>query len=187
MAGLGDIATSLQSVPVAALHATVVRCVGLIPLTAHGTPDYLFASGKANRFNPAGVACVYFSEDEKTARSEYGRRLGPGGLQPVGTFFAGVRLKKVLDLADSKTCAALGLTDRDLCVAWPLARKPTRTQQLGLALAQQSDVSAIRFESDAARAAGFTGFNLVIFRDCVRSPDFVKILGPTKKPLQQWP
>ena len=68
-----------------------------------------------------------------------------------------------------------------------VARRPTLTQVLGLALTQQADISAIRFESDAARAAGFAGFNVVIFRDCVRAPDYVKILGPTKKPLEQWP
>src|SRR5256712_11221943 len=83
MAGLQDIATRLQSAPVATFHVTVVRCVGLIPLTSHGTPDSLFTSGKANRFNPAGVACVYFSEDEKTARAEYARRLGPAGRSPL--------------------------------------------------------------------------------------------------------
>jgi len=187
MAGLQELAARLQSAPVATFHVTVVRCVGLIPLTAHGTPDYLLTSGRANRFNPAGVACVYFSEDEKTARTEYARRLGPAGRQPVGTFFAETRLTKVLDLANPKTRAVLGLSAKDLRVAWPLARRPTLTQLLGLALTQQADISAIRFESDAARAAGFTGFNLVIFRDCVHSPDYVKILGPTKNPLEQWP
>jgi RES domain-containing protein len=187
MAGLQEIAARLQSAPVATFHATLVRCVGLVPLTAHGAPDYLLTSGRANRFNPAGVACVYFSEDEKTARAEYKRRLGPAGRQPVGTFFAEARLNKVLDLANSRTCGALRLSARDLRLAWPLARTPTRTQLLGLALAQQTDISAVRFPSDAACADGFKGFNLVIFRDCIRAPDYVKILGPTKKPLDQWP
>jgi RES domain-containing protein len=187
MPHLLEINSRLKSAPAASFHGTLVRCVGLVPLTAHGTPDYLFASARPNRFNPAGVACVYFSHDEKTARAEYGRRLGRAGLQPIGMFFAEARLAKVLDLANPKTGLALGLTARDLRVAWPLARSPTHTQLLGLALAQQTGLSAIRFASDAARAAGFTGFNIVIFRDCVRSPDYVKILGPTKKPLDQWP
>jgi len=187
MAGVGDIPTILRSLSLHAFDSTVVRCVALLPLTARGTPDYLFASGKANRFNPSGIACVYFSEDEKTARAEYGRRLGPAAPQPLGTFFAAVRLRKVLDLADSKVCAALGLTRREMSVAWPMARKPTRTQQLGVAISQQKVISAIRFPSDAARTAGFSGFNIVIFRDCVHTPDFVKILGPTRKALQKWP
>src|SRR5689334_14491077 len=69
MAGGGDIPTILRSLSLHAFDSTVVRCVALLPLTARGTPDYLFASGKANRFNPSGIACVYFSEDEKTARA----------------------------------------------------------------------------------------------------------------------
>jgi hypothetical protein len=72
----------------------------MLPLTAGGTPDYLFASGRANRCNPAGVDCIYLSEGELTARKEYGRRLGrgAGALQPLGTFFAEVELARVLDL-----------------------------------------------------------------------------------------
>src|SRR5262245_41231002 len=133
MAGVGDIPTILRTIPLDTFDSTVVRCVALIPLTAHGTTDYLFASGKANRFNPSGIACVYFSENEKTARAEYGRRLGPAARQPLGTFFAAVRLRKVLNLGDSKVWATLGLTPKNMGVAWPLARKPTRTQQLGAA------------------------------------------------------
>ena len=82
----------LAGAPVMPLRATLVRCVALLPLTAGGTPDYLFTSGRANRCNPAGVAGIYFSEDERTARAEYGRRLGrgAGALQPLGIYFAEV-------------------------------------------------------------------------------------------------
>ena len=41
------------------VNLTLVRCVALLPLTAHGTPDYLFTSGKANCYNPAGLLCIY--------------------------------------------------------------------------------------------------------------------------------
>ena len=70
--------TVLANAPVRRLHATLVRCVALSPLIGSGAVDYLFTSGKANRYNPAGVECVYFSEDERTARAEYGRKIGPG-------------------------------------------------------------------------------------------------------------
>jgi hypothetical protein len=92
-----------------------------------------------------------------------------------------------VDLTNQKTRAALGLTLRELSIVWPRARKLTRTQLLGLAVSQQRAIAAIRFPSDAARAIGFDGFNLVVFRDCVQAPDFVRILGPTKKALQKWP
>ena len=79
----------------------------------------------------------------------------------------------------TKLWCPLFLKPIDLTVKWPLARKPTRTQLLGLVVSHQSTVASIRFPSDAARAAGFAGFNIVIFRDGVQQPDFVRILGPT--------
>jgi len=183
------IRAALAGAPVQPLRATLVRCVALLPLTAGVTPDYLLASGRANRYNPAGVDCIYFSEDERTARAEYGRRFGRGAsaFQPLGTYFAEVELTKVLNLEDEPTRHALQLEAKDMTVRWEFAHKATRTQLLGWVVSQQRAIAAIRFPSDAARAAGFAGFNVVIFRDGVRRPDFVRILGPTRKPLQQWP
>jgi len=188
MTELKALELALLTAPVRSLKVTLVRCVALQPLTSRGTPDYLFTSGRANRYNPAGVRCVYFSEDEATARLEYARRFGNdrGLWQPLGTYFAEVNLTKVLDLDDAKTRAAFKLRPKDLAVAWQLARRPTRTQMLGLA-ASRGSVAAIRFPSDAARANGLRGFNVVIFHDGVRAPDHVRILGLTKKPLKQWP
>jgi len=31
--------------------------------------DFLFTSGKPYRFNTAGIECIYFAENEKTARA----------------------------------------------------------------------------------------------------------------------
>jgi RES domain-containing protein len=189
MMALDALRAALESAPVRCLRTTLVRCVALSPLTEGSAPDYLFTSGRPNRYNPANVPCVYFSEAERTARAEYGRRFGhgSGALQPLGTYFAEVNLAKVLDLANEQTREALQLEPRDLSVAWQLARKPTRTQVLGLAVSKQAAIAAICFPSDGARAAGFAGFNVVIFRNCVHPPDSVRILGPTRKPLQKWP
>ena len=182
------IESALRRVPVRAVKATLVRCVALQPLIADGMPDYLFTSGRTNRYNPCGVRCVYFSEDEATARLEYVRRFSArrSALQPLGVFFAEVSLTRVVDLADADTREGLKLNSRDLAATWQRATTPTRTQLLGAA-ASRSAVAAIRFPSDAARANGVTGFNLVIFADCVQHPDYVHILGPTRKPLQKWP
>lgn len=54
-------------------------------------------------------------------------------------------------------------------------------------MSRQNRISAIRFPSDASRAQGLDGANVVIYRSCVYRPDFVRILGPTRKPLQKWP
>src|SRR2546426_12467425 len=101
MAELDEFRKALVAAPVRAFHVTLVRCVALLPLTAHGTPDYLFTSGQANRYNPAGVSCIYFSEDERTARAEYSRRLGAAARQPVGVYFANAKLSNVVDLAEA--------------------------------------------------------------------------------------
>jgi hypothetical protein len=61
------------------------------------------------------------------------------------------------------------------------------TQLLGLAVSQQSEITAIRYPSHAARHAGFAGSNIAIYRACVHPPNTVRILGPTKKSLQKWP
>ena len=184
-----DIQSALSVAPVRPFQAMLVRCVALVPLAGRGAPDYLFTSGRANRYNPDGVRCVYFSEDERTARAEYARRLGKStrALQPLGIYFAEVKLARVLDLADEQARETLGLSAKDLSAAWQRAGKPTRGQLLGLAVSEQTELAAIRFPSDAARVAGFAGFNVVIFEDSLRRPDFVRILGPTKKPLQEWP
>jgi RES domain-containing protein len=178
--------TALQSAPTRELRTTLVRRVPLTPLVESGAIDFLFTSGRPYRFNPAGVQCVYFAESEATAAAEYERHI-VACYQPFVTYYAEVALRCVLDLCSNVTLKALGLTQRDLRAAWIRARRATVGQLLGEAVSRQSSVSAIRFPSEAARSAGFAGTNVVIFRGCVRRPDFVRILGPGKKPLQRWP
>lgn len=151
-----------------------------------GAIDFLFMSGRPYRFNPAGVRCVYFAEGERTAAAEYERHNVARG-QPFVTYYAKVALRHVLDLCSAEALKALGLTQRDLRAAWVRGGRATACQLLGEAVSRQSSVSALRFPSEAARTAGFSGTNVVVFPDCVRRPDFVSILGPTKKPLQRWP
>ena len=181
-----SIAALLPSAPTRRLHTTLVRRVPLSPLIKTGTVDYLFTSGRASRFNTAGVKCVYFAEDEATATAEYERRTLPLH-QPFATFFAEVELAAVLDLCSAATLKALGLTVPDLQANWVRARRPIATQVLGEAVSQQVQLTAIRFPSDAARMKGFAGANGVIFYDTMLSPDYVHILGPTKRSLQKWP
>lgn len=177
---------ALATMPGCELKGTLVRRVPLLPMIKSGPVDFLLTSGKAYRYNPRGVWCVYFAEDEATAAAEHARH-NMGKRHPFATYFAEVRFRRVIDLCDTGTVAALGLVARDLKTPWVGARKPTATQCLGEAVNRRGDISAIRFPSDAARAKGFAGANVVIFRDCVQRPDHVHILGPTKKPLQKWP
>jgi hypothetical protein len=129
---------------------------------------------------------AFTSRKQKNAAAEYDRH-NRGLFQPVTTYFADVQLRRVLDLCDANALAAVGLMRRDLQTPWVGARRLTPTQLLGEAVSQQSGIAAIRFPSEAAREKGFSGANVVIFRDCLRRPDHVHILGPTKKALQKWP
>jgi len=86
MGALQDIHAALAQAAVRPLRLTLVRCVALIPLTAAGSPDYLFTSGKPGRFNPAGVACVYFSEDEKPLERNMADGSAPRDCNPSGHF-----------------------------------------------------------------------------------------------------
>lgn len=179
---------ALQAVPVIELCGTLARMVPLGDLMKNSPPDFLFTSGKPNRYNPAGIECVYFSEDDATARLEYERQWANlrAGKQPVVTYFAEVRLRRVLDLGSRKTLEILKLKASDLHKSWRGADKPTLTQLLGEAVSEHSRISAIRYPSDAARAAALTGCNVVIYRNNVKRPDSVRILGPDKKPLAKW-
>jgi len=179
----------LPTATISELRATLVRMVPLGDLVKHMPPDFLFTSGRPNRYNPAGIECVYFSEDEATARLEYQRPWAGlrAGQRPVTTYFAEVRLRRVLDLTSAETLAVLKFRPRDLHAPWRGADAPTATQLLGKAVCEHSRISAIRYPSDAARAANQKGCNVVIYRDNVKRPDSVRILGPGRQPLQKWP
>jgi len=189
MPGVADFERALASAPTIWLRRRLVRMIPRDWLEENEPPDFLFTSGKPNRFNPDGVNCVYFSQDDQTAGAEYLSYWSgtPAEYQPRVTYFARVNLHRVLDLTQPATQLALGFKTDDLHQPWRLARSATLTQMLGAAVARQARVSAIRYPSDAAFRAGDAGANVVVFRNSVRKPDRVDILGPNKKSLQSWP
>ena len=167
---------------------TLARFVPHLALGA--SPDWLFTSGKPNRYNPAGVNCVYFAETREVAQVEYDDSwIGlVGAKQPATMYFAEVSLQRVLDLTDAATLKALNLDSKALFKNWRAAKRPTLTQVLGWAVeAKREFFSAIRYPSKAAATRGKAGANLVIFHNCLQSPDSVRIVGPDSKPLQEWP
>jgi hypothetical protein len=58
MRGPAAMKRRLASVPIFELRATLARIVPLGDLVKNSPPDFLFASGKPNRFNTAGIECV---------------------------------------------------------------------------------------------------------------------------------
>lgn len=167
----------------------LARRVPLLDLIANLPPKFLWTSGKPNRFNLSGTECIYFSDNERTAQAEYLRPLAGtrGERQPVATFWAEVALERLLDLRNVQIRQEFELSDEELFGGWRFAVQPTATQVLGEAINGGAGLSAICFPSDAARAEQFEGANLVIFRNQVKVPDFVKIFGPEKEPIEVWP
>ena len=157
-------------------------------LEKYNPHDWLYSNGRPYRYNLAGVACVYFSETQEVAHVEYDSYWQglPGALQPVAIYHAEVPLGCVLDLTDPVVLAHLKIQRRYLFLPWRTARRPVLTQRLGVAVLVSGRFSAIRYPSRAAEALGRNGTNMVLFRDAIRAPDFVRILGPKDQVLQQW-
>lgn len=157
-------------------------------LESNQPPEFLWASGKPNRYNPAGTECIYFAETLELAMLEYFRYLRSleSNPAPFTTFFADAKLP-CLDLADAKVVSALTLTVGDLHAPWRLRTSPTKTQLLGLAVSRQKRFAAIRYASDAAMAEGRTGSNYAIFRDGIESPAHLTVLTGKLVAVQKWP
>lgn len=97
------LADLLARLPTRRMRRRLVRCVPQLDFDESDAPSYLFTSGRPNRCNPAGVDCLYFSETEATAQTEY-RQAWRGTAaehQPKLTFTARVRLRRILNLGSA--------------------------------------------------------------------------------------
>ena len=179
----------LIRVPTIKISLSLTRWVADGLLHENVPPDFLYASGRPNRFNVAGAGCLYVSGEEETAKAEYEANLpADDHQQPVTMFWIHAKLAKVIDLTEPGTLAHLGLTANDLQQPWRFVSRPTATQILGSAVAANtSGIAAIRYPSEAMRLTGRTGTNFAIFRDRVVAPDSLTIKGPGNTILQRWP
>jgi RES domain-containing protein len=186
---LASLKKALASASSIAVKAKLYRRVEFLALAAYSPPNWLYTSGKPQRYNPAGVHCVYFSADPDVTREEF-EEIWKGlkaADQPATDFCAQVDLKRVLDMTSETNLKLLKVDKKDLFRNWRRARHLTPTQLLGLAVSETGYFSAICYPSKAAADRGHAGVNFVIFKNCVQAPDSVRILGPKSKPLQQWP
>jgi RES domain-containing protein len=153
-------------------------------------PNYLFTSGSPGRFNPAKTATFYTSENATVAGAELDRRLSQlpkDRIPPKQVLYSVQATLGVLDLGDASTLKLLGLTTADLAADWEFPVTPPLTQQLGLALSQQSRFGAIRAPSDAAAALSLKGFNFVMFPSAIIAPMSVVIRDDASTEIQRWP
>ena len=184
MDGLDRFLSVLRKVPMRRRKGLLARCVVRKALESNSPPDFLHATTRSGRYSPESVESIYWSEDEVLARLEY-RRYHKGA-QTYETFFCRYDVN-VVDLGDSDVISALELTASDLRAHWRTATRPTKCQILGHAVSLQQRFAAIRYPSDAARAAGASGFNYVVFKASVRDPYFIQVETEPGLPIQRWP
>jgi RES domain-containing protein len=175
----------LRDAPTSPYHGNLVRCLPHLTFLGGTPPSFLFTSGRPNRGNPRGVDCLYLAEDRETALAEY-EKYWPDP-QPELTFHGQLKAEAILDLGDSGCATHFALEDGDFFDPFRLVTTPTRLQQIGAAIGRQTRVVAIRFPSEARHALGEVGYNFVIYRDSLQSPNFLRILGPGGASLEDWP
>jgi RES domain-containing protein len=185
MKGVEWFAARLSEIKPVAVRGRWFSMTEFEALCENEPPDWLYTSGEANRFNPPKILCVYFANDERTAKVEYENGSEPSA-EPYVTYCAEVQLKRVLDLTNARVLKKLGITRREIFGEW-LCDGDFVTQRLGRAVQAHPNFCAIRFPSAAAKEKGFRGENLLVFRGRLKRGESVRILGPRKKTLQKWP
>jgi RES domain-containing protein len=178
---------TLKKIAPARVDSTLTRRVPLLSLIGHKPLQFLYTSGKPNRFNLPRTNCLYFSDTEATAKAEWELTLvGAARKRPCAVFFARVQLSRVIDLLDPKVCAKLDLSTQEVFAEWRTTIDPIATQILGEA-AKAAAFVGIRYPSNAAQLAKFNGANIVIFVDNLIAPDFVGALGDRGETIEQIP
>ncbi len=179
---------TLKHIATRRLASTLARRVPLFSLIQHKPMQFLYTSGRPNRFNLETTSCLYFSENERTAIEEWKLPLvGLSKNTPCVTFFAKVHLSAVLNLDDAKVRQKLALSEDELFAEWSITEGATSTQLLGQTVAEHTDIVAIRYPSYAARLASFRGVNVVIFCGNLVAEDFVAALGDKGEVIEQIP
>src|SRR5687768_625193 len=108
-----NIAEALAKIRPIKIKSTWVSATPFFELCQNQPPDWLFCSCKAGRYNLKNIACVYFAENDRTAKAEHFCN-DDSGRQPIVYYNAAVSLRRVLDLTNSKNLKPLGCARRNL-------------------------------------------------------------------------
>jgi hypothetical protein len=128
MDAVDEYLSALQTLPLRRKKRLVARCVRREAVESSDPPNFLYASKRAGRYNPAGVECVYWSEKETTAQLEYRRYTKDPSAYEI--YFCNINLAFV-DLEDATVLAALDLQLADLHRRWRTASLPVKTRYWG--------------------------------------------------------
>jgi RES domain-containing protein len=149
---------------------------------------YLFTSGKRNRCNPAGIFCIYMADDRNTALTEYDKYYTDlGNVEPCVIYTGRLTSAAIIDLEDPDIRDHFGLTDADFFTAFRTKPAETPLEKLGRGIARQTKITAIRYPSDAMHARSRDGYNIAVFKEAVKHPDRLQIIGPNDNVLEDWP
>ena len=149
---------------------------------------YLFTSGNRNRCNPAGVFCIYMADDRTAALVEYDKYYTDlGNVEPCVLYTGRLTSAAMIDLEDPAMRNHFGLTDADFLTSFRTNPAEAPLEKLGRAIARQTKISAIRFPSDAMHAQSQDGYNIVVFKEALKNPDRLQIIGPNDDVLEDWP
>jgi len=175
----------LQHCPTIPWDNALYRFVAKSSLDRGKPPNYLFTSGRRSRCNPDGIHCIYLGEDAETALVEF-EKYYPDA-PPAVLYRVELQAAAVIDLSAPKTCKYLGITKKDLIDSFRLKTTTTPLELLGQQISRQSNIVAIRFPSAACLTMGKKGNNLVIFKDALTPPDFLKVYEPDNASPDCWP
>ncbi len=183
------LSSALSLITPVAVHAQMSRMVDFLALTAISPTEFLYTSGRANRFNPAGVYALYLANTRDTCIAEVHEDNPQFETDcPADvTYRVNVQIDRCLDLLDENTRAKLHLSETELFANWRRAKKPTATQKLGMTVAEGKDFSSIRYPSNPSRSKGADGWNIVIFQSGLSKGESVSIRSPDGKISETWP
>jgi RES domain-containing protein len=180
---------ALSGISPLSVNARLSRVVDFFDLTSQARFEFLYTSGRPNRFNPRGLQCLYLADERETCMMEI-RENDPDyetNHSADTTYRVEVQLARALDLLSDSNRSALGLTDKELFAPWRRAKRPTSTQRLGKVVSEGDSFSCIRYPSNAAHKLGQNNWNLVVFRSALAAGETIRIKSPDGKHLEQWP
>ncbi len=181
MLSVADLPGVLATLPTIAVSTTFTRRVPAFalfgikkPLPPPGqpiaaiSPDFFFNTSSPYRYNPPGLAAIYFGEGESTAAAEVKQHPGARGFDeeprmPDVVYHATVKLDGVLDLTDASVQSLLHTTPAELVANWRLLSPNAPTQLLGKAAHDVAQFEGMLYPSAAKARVGVASSCIVIF------------------------
>jgi RES domain-containing protein len=198
-----QLAGALTTLPTVAMSTTFVRRVPAFalfgikgPLPSPGqpiaaiSPNFFFSTGSSYRYNPPGIASIYFGESESTAGAEIKQHPGARGFDydprmPDVVYHVNVNLSAMLDLTDAAVQNVLQTTTSELTANWRLLSPNAPTQLLGKSAFDCGRFEGLRYPSAAKAREAKPGSCVVIFSARKAKTSIVQVMDESKTFTQE--